>query len=203
MRAAMDFSTAQMLRTKQFYTLWFMYFLGCASGLIVISIAVNIGTEYVGIPAATAAYAVVAIAVANAAGRPFWGMVSDRLGRMNSLVVIYLITSIMMFYLAMGGMGAAMFFVTMTLIGFGYGGFLSIFPSISADYYGTKYIGMNYGLLYAAWGASAFVGPFLRNFVTLQHSFFIAGVLSMLAVIAAYSMKHPIIKENFMPTVAA
>jgi OFA family oxalate/formate antiporter-like MFS transporter len=189
--ATEDFSTAEMLRTPQFYALWMMFLFGCTSGLTVISMAVNIGVEYVGVPAATAAYAVVAIAVANAAGRPFWGMTSDRVGRMNSLMAIYAMTAGVMVYMSAGYVNQPLFFLLMTLVGFGFGGFLAIFPSVSADFYGTKHIGMNYGLLYAAWGASAFVGPFLRSFLDLQQSFMAAGILSVAAGIAAYLVKHP------------
>ncbi len=191
-----DFSTVQMLKTPQFYALWMMFLFGCTSGLTVISMAVNIGTEYIGIPPVTAAYAVVAIAVANAAGRPFWGGMSDRLGRMGALMAIYTITAIMMAYLSMGPMSQIMFFVVMVLIGFGFGGFLAIFPSVSADFYGTKHIGMNYGLLYAAWGCAAFVGPFLRTFLSLQQSFLVAGALSVIAGITAYMVSHPMSKRE-------
>lgn len=191
-----DFSTREMLKTPQFYTLWMMFLFGCTSGLTVISMAVNIGTGYVGISPETAAYAVVAIAVANAAGRPFWGSLSDKLGRMKALLVIYAITATMMAYLSIGPMNQIMFFVVMVLIGFGFGGFLAIFPSVCADFYGTKHIGMNYGLLYAAWGCAAFVGPFLRTFLTLQQSFLVAGILSVIAGIAAYMVSHPARKND-------
>jgi OFA family oxalate/formate antiporter-like MFS transporter len=186
-----DFTTAEMLKTSQFYALWIMYLFGCTSGLTVISMAVNIGTEYVGISPVAAAYAVVAIAIANAAGRPFWGSMSDRVGRIKALLIIYAITASMMAYLSVGPMNQIMFFVVMTLVGFGFGGFLAIFPSVSADFYGTKNIGMNYGLLYAAWGAAAFVGPFLRSFLSLQQSFLVAGILSVIAGVVASRVSHP------------
>lgn len=187
-----DFKSTEMLKTYQFYSLWFMFLFGCASGLIVISIAVNIGIELVGLPSQTAAYAVVAIAIANAVGRPFWGIVSDHFGRMKALMIIYAITALMMCYLSLGTMNEIMFFAIMVAVGFGFGGFLAIFPSVSADFYGTKFIGINYGLLYTAWGTAAFVGPLLRSFLTMEQSFLVAGILSIIAAIVASFVEHPV-----------
>jgi OFA family oxalate/formate antiporter-like MFS transporter len=110
---------------------------------------------------------------------------------MKALMIIYAMTALMMTYLSSGLVGQETFFVTMVFIGFGFGGFLAIFPSIAADFYGTKNIGMNYGLLYSAWGASAFVGPLLLSFLTMERSFLVAAILCVIAIAIASQVKHP------------
>lgn len=80
------FSTGQMLSTRHFYFLWVMYLFGCTAGLMVIGLAKDIGVSLVQLDVATAANAVVIIAVFNALGRIVWGSLSDKLGRANSLL---------------------------------------------------------------------------------------------------------------------
>ena len=186
-----DLNSMQMLRTPHFWALWAIYVMGCTAGLMVIATAANIGTEYFGLSAKTAAYAVVLIAIANAGGRPSWGAISDRIGRSRALVAIYTLTAMSMFVLAFGPTHIAVFMTAMLMTGFGFGGFLALFPSISADFFGTRHVGMNYGLLYTAWGCAAFVGAFLRGLGDTQGSFIAAGFLSIVAGVVALSLRPP------------
>jgi OFA family oxalate/formate antiporter-like MFS transporter len=187
-----DFMVLQTLATSQFYILWVMYMFGCTAGLMVIGIAKDLGLEYANLSAATAANIVVSIAFANAVGRLFWGAVSDRIGRLNALASKYLLTASVLAFLAFGPMNVFTFYMTLSLIGFCFGGFLAVYPTVAADFYGTKNLGMNYGLLYLAYGVAAFVGPALTSFMTIEHAFVFVSLATLIAGIIAFFIKHPI-----------
>ncbi|ARK29579.1 L-lactate MFS transporter [Halalkalibacter krulwichiae] len=180
-----DFTPKQMLGTYQFYLLWFMFLFGSVSGLMVISFAVDIGIDLVQVTLEQAGNAVMVIALFNAAGRIVLGNLSDRLGRKKTLIMIYSLTAIIMFYMSTGFMNYSTFLIAVSLIGFCFGGFLALFPSVTADYYGTRYIGSNYGFMYQAYGLSAFAGPLIVKVLPFTQAFVLAGLICVLAIIMA------------------
>ena len=196
MEANNHFSTKQMLGTYQFYLLWVMFLFGSMSGLMVISYAVDIGVSIVNLDLSQAANAVMVIALFNAAGRIVLGQISDRIGRINTLMLIYGLTALIMFYMSVGIMNYATFLIAVSLIGFCFGGFLALFPSVTADYYGTKNIGSNYGIMYQAYGVSAFAGPFIIKVIPFTQAFLIAGLISILAIFMARLAEVPKPKEK-------
>ncbi|NLB88766.1 MAG: OFA family MFS transporter [Syntrophomonadaceae bacterium] len=172
-----DFTPGQMLKTMQFYALWLMYLFGCMAGLMIIGLASNIGTELVKLDAAQAANAVVTVAIFNAAGRIIWGPISDKIGRINSLLLMYILAAFAMFSMSAITMNYVTFLALCSLIGFCFGGFLALFPSITTDYYGTKNLGTNYGIVFLAYGSAAILGPIIGTSVAFTQAFLIAGVL--------------------------
>ncbi|XQY90087.1 L-lactate MFS transporter [Metabacillus sp. HB246100] len=186
-----QFSPLQMLKTYQFYVLWTVFLFGSISGLLVISFAVDIGVELVQLDAAKAANAVMVIALFNAGGRIVLGNLSDKLGRKNTLMMIYALTAVIMFYMSTGMMNYPMFLIAVSLIGFCFGGYLALFPSVTADYYGTKNIGTNYGFMYQAYGISAFAGPFVIKVVSFTQAFLISGVICVVAILLVKFVQAP------------
>ncbi|MZP29155.1 MFS transporter [Heliobacterium undosum] len=198
-----DVTPGEMLRSRQFYLMWVLYLFGCVAGLMVISMAVNIGTGLAGLDLASASNAVIVIALFNAAGRVSWGALSDRMGRKQTLALMYLLTAGGMFYLGMAPVGAVGFFVVISLIGFCFGGFLALFPSKTADYFGTTHLGMNYGLVYQAYGLAALVGPVMGTDLPMRTAFLIAGGLSASAVAGTYFLRQPgVVAEPVRPRYA-
>ncbi|MEB1806040.1 MAG: OFA family MFS transporter [Bacillaceae bacterium] len=185
------FSPKQMLSTYQFYLLWVMFLFGSMAGLMVISFAVDIGIEVAKLDLEKAANAVMVIALFNAAGRIILGNLSDRLGRTNTLMLIYGLTAAIMFYMSFGEMMYWSFLISVSLIGFCFGGFLALFPSVTADFYGTKNIGSNYGFMYQAYGLSAFAGPFIVKALPFSQAFLIAGFICVIAMVMAKLVKVP------------
>ncbi|GAE26545.1 oxalate/formate antiporter [Halalkalibacter wakoensis JCM 9140] len=190
-----NFSSKQMLGTYQFYLLWVMFLFGTMSGLMVISFAVDIGVDIVQLDMEKAANAVMVIALFNAAGRIVLGRVSDTLGRMNTLMLIYGATALIMFYMSTGVMNYVTFLGSVSLIGFCFGGFLALFPSITADFYGTRNMGANYGFMYQAYGISAFVGPFVVKVIPLTQAFFFSALFCLVALVMAKLVTVPAKKE--------
>ncbi|WP_332629462.1 L-lactate MFS transporter [Halalkalibacter flavus] len=186
-----NFSPKQMLGTYQFYLLWFMFLFGSMSGLMVISFAVDIGVDIVNLDIEKAANAVMVIALFNAAGRIVLGRVSDTLGRMNTLMIIYGVTALIMFYMSTEMMNYTTFLLSVSLIGFCFGGFLALFPSVTADYYGTRNMGSNYGLMYQAYGISAFAGPIIVKTIPLTQAFLLSALFCALALVMAKLVSVP------------
>ncbi len=186
-----QFTPKQMLRTQQFYLLWFMFLFGSVSGLMVISFAVDIGVEMANLELEQAGNAVMVIALFNAAGRIVWGKLSDRFGRKSTLITIYGLTAGMMFYMSTGMMNYALFLIAVSLIGFCFGGFLALFPSVTADYFGVRNMGSNYGFMYQAYGLSAFVGPMVVKALPFTSAFLLAGCICIVAIILARVIEVP------------
>ena len=151
-------SPGGMLATWQFYVLWVVYFLGASVGLTAISqVAPLAGT----MPktAITAGLAAGIVAVFNGVGRLAWGSVSDRLGRVRSMLAMGLCAAIACAFVVRGATGIGQLLVGLCLGVFAFGGYLALMPSLTADYYGPKNVGANYGLLFTAFGVSGFLVP--------------------------------------------
>ncbi|MDQ5984898.1 MAG: MFS transporter, OFA family, oxalate/formate antiporter [Syntrophus sp. SKADARSKE-3] len=174
--ASGDFTTMEMLKTPQFYFLWLSYFAGCTAGLMIIMNITNMWQspsmlELVkGMPtisldafktvANQGALAVMIVAIFNAAGRLVWGQVSDVIGRKTTLYILFAVSGVIMLVLKML-VSFPLFLFGACTIGFCFGGFLGLYPAVTADYFGTKNVGANYGLMFAAFGAGGLFGPWL------------------------------------------
>ncbi|MCP4350858.1 MAG: OFA family MFS transporter [Desulfobacterales bacterium] len=153
----LDFSPGQILRTGSFYKLWFMYFVGAGAALIIIGGVAGMAKKSMG----DMAWVVVALmAVGNAGGRIVAGVVSDKIGRTRTLLIMMSFQALVIFSLLFISETQVYLLVTAaTLIGFNYGTNLSLFPSVTKDYFGLKNFGMNYGLVFSAWGIGGFIFP--------------------------------------------
>ena len=151
-----DFLPSEMLKTWQFYVLWFMYACGAGAGLMVISMCKKINAK-----AGVGVLAVVALAIGNGGGRVLAGVVSDKLGRRLTMFLFFVAQAVVI--VALAGVGgrdvppAAAMVILSALVGANYGSNLALFPSATKDYFGLKNFGMNYGLVFTAWGIGGFV----------------------------------------------
>lgn len=168
-----DFTPTQMLKTPMFWILWITYFAGCTAGLQVIMKAspiwqsISLGGMTPPVPAdtfsaitAAGAMAVSILAIFNSVGRILWGKVSDNLGRKTTLILMFVICGAAMF--GLDWMRAYSLYLTgICIVGLCFGGYLALYPAITADFYGTKHIGVNYGWMFTAYGAGGIAGPYL------------------------------------------
>jgi nitrate/nitrite transporter NarK len=157
-----EFSWKEMLSKKHFYVLWITYFIGAGAGLTFISFAQDLGKKSLG----ELAFMVVAIlAIGNAAGRIMAGFISDRAGREKTIFYFLIAQAITVFilYLVKEGANWLLILVIVLLIGGNYGSNLSLFPSATKDYFGLKNFGLNYGIMFTAWGASGLFLPWLNG----------------------------------------
>ncbi len=192
---APDHSTSEMLRTPTFYALWIAYCLGTTAGLMTISQLVPFARA-AGWSPAIATLAITVGAVGNAGGRILSGWLSDRVGRLTTLRVMIVASAAAMPALFAWRHDAVLFYLCVAAVYWCYGTQLSLFASTTADFYGTRNVGMNYGVLFTAWGTAGVLGPFIgaRAF-NLTHdygsAFTIAAVLAGVAFVALWMARPP------------
>jgi MFS transporter, OFA family, oxalate/formate antiporter len=193
--SGVDVPASQMVRTSTFKALWVAYCLGTTAGTMVISQLVPFARS-AGHSAGVAAFAITVGAIGNASGRIFSGWMSDRTGRLNTLRVMLVVSAIAMPTLYLVRQDVVLFYIFLALVYYCYGTQLSLYASTSADFYGTKYIGLNYGLLLAAWGVAGILGPFLGGHVYVatgeyRWAFFIAAMVELLALTSLSFARNP------------
>ncbi|MEK8023574.1 MAG: OFA family MFS transporter [Candidatus Hydrogenedentota bacterium] len=154
-----QFSPKEMMKTLPFYLLWGSFVIGSGVGLMVISQVSPIGQEMAGLTPLVAGGAVTILAIFNGLGRPAFGAISDRIGRKSAVLLAFAIEIAALMIVLPNADNFTIYAIGVSLIGFSYGGFLSLMPAITADFFGSKNIGNNYAWVYSAWGAAGVLGP--------------------------------------------
>ncbi len=202
-----DFTPKEMLGSLSFYVLWFMYACGAGAGLMIISVAKTLSKTGLadmdtGQKTGAGVAAVVSLAIGNGAGRIVAGMLSDKLGRKPTMFLFFVLQAIMVVLLALAGQEgsslstAAFFIIASAMVGANYGANLSLFPSITKDFYGAKNFGVNYGLVFTAWGVGGFVLALLAARVydaqkSFAFAFYCSAVLLIAAAVLTFVVKAP------------
>ena len=194
-RGGADVMAADMVRSQTFWALWVAYCLGTTAGTMVISQLVPFARA-AGHGATVAAYAITVGAIGSVSGRVLSGWMSDRVGRLNTIRFLLLVSTGTMPLLFLMRENVVIFYLLLALVYYCYGTQLSVYASTSADFYGTKYVGFNYGLLLTAWGVAGILGPYLGGRVYVatgeyRWAFFIAAGVSLVALATLYLAKNP------------
>jgi nitrate/nitrite transporter NarK len=165
--AAVNVSPGEVLRSPLFYLLWLIYFIGAGAGLMVISSVSGMAKKSMG---ELAFVAVAVLAIGNAGGRIVAGSLSDRIGRRWTLFLVLVFQAALMFVAipVTGGAGVSPLVVVLVaaLIGANYGANLALFPSFTKDLWGLKHFGVNYGMLFTAWGVGGLVLSRVQQMLT-------------------------------------
>ena len=190
-----DYSTGAMLRTPTFYLLWAAFCLGTTAGQMTISQLVPFARA-AGLGAAVATYSLVVTSLGNAGGRILSGWMSDTLGRLRTLQIMVLISAVAMPALFLLRELVVPFFILIFVVYWCYGTQLSLFASTTADFYGTKNLGLNYGVLFTAWGAAGTLGPAIAgrvfdSFGDYRYAFFSASAFAVVALCALLAARAP------------
>ncbi|MCH4886370.1 OFA family MFS transporter [Acidaminobacter sp. JC074] len=193
-----DLNFKEMLKTKEFYMLWFMFFAGATGGLMTIGGLKSIVKVSLG---ESAAFQLVAFAaIANALGRPMAGSISGKLGRGKTMTLLYILqaASLFMFHSLNGYLAV---FAAACMIYFSYGAMLSVFPSACGDNYGTKNLGLNYGIMFSAWGVGGTVGPMIGGKIaditgSYAIAFNSAAVILIIAAVVGFVYKPYVHEEK-------
>ena len=173
---------SQMIRTSRFWLLWIMFACGAGSGLMIIGKLKPIVQGASGL-AWFAPLCLAFLAIGNASGRILAGLLSDRIGRTLTMLMIFLCQAGVMVCLVLFGKVASFVFILSFFAGFNYGANLSIFPSAAKDLFGLKNFGTNYGILFTAWGFGGVVLPILAGKVADA-----TGNFNLAYVIAAFCL---------------
>ncbi len=193
--SSIDFSPGEMLRTPVFYKLWIIFCIASGAGLMIIGGVAGMAKQGMG----QMAWVVVALmAVGNASGRVIAGILSDRIGRANTLFIMLIFQSIVIFSLLFIPPAQVMLLVLAAiLIGFNYGTNLSLFPSATKDFFGLKNFGVNYGLVFSAWGVGGFIFPKVSQMIVAytnspKMAYILAAGLLLIGAVFALMTRSPV-----------
>ena len=190
-----DVSTREMLSLPMFYLLWIAYCFGTTAGLMTISQLVPFARS-AGIGATAATLALTVGAFGNAGGRILSGWMSDTFGRLSTLRATILLSAVVTPALFTFRENLSLFYLLVAAVYWCYGTQLSVFASTSADFFGTRSLGLNYALLFTAWGAAGILGPAIAarafdRFGQYGYAFYGAAALAIIAVAALAFARPP------------
>lgn len=202
-----EYRPREMLGTWQFYMLWFMYACGAGAGLMVISVAMKLGGGKTIGPWEAGTIMVVTLAIGNGGGRILAGMISDKIGRRVTMAIFFVFQAVMVILLALSGTiavlgGGVVLAIVAALVGASYGANLALFPSAMKTYYGLKNFGVNYGLVFTAWGVGGFMLAKFAGWVydgriveawkgSFNFAYYTSAVLLVVAAILTFVVKAP------------
>ncbi|BBN98311.1 MFS transporter [Sporolactobacillus terrae] len=187
-----DYTIGGMLHTKEAYLLFFVLFTACMSGLYLIGSVANIGVSLAGLDAAAAANAVALVAIFNTTGRIILGAASDHFERLKVIAISLLVTAGAALILSQVTLNFALFFICVASVAFCFGGNITIFPTIVAEFFGLKNQSRNYGMIYQGFGIGglsvSFISGMLGGFAP---TFNFIAVICVLAAVTALLLHVP------------
>ena len=199
-----DFSPREMLKTIQFYKIWFMYACGAGAGLMVIAKLAAIAKAQAQLELGFVLVA--ALALGNGAGRILAGTFSDKMGRQLTMFICFISQAVLVLLLSRASGGNILgnviaLSLISAFIGANYGANLSLFPSITKDFYGLKNFGVNYGLVFTAWGVGGFMLALLAGRLydlhqTFAYAYYGAAILLAAAAVMTFFSKEPPINRT-------
>jgi OFA family oxalate/formate antiporter-like MFS transporter len=207
---AYGYTPREVLRSPVFYVLYLMFVL-IASGGLTMTAAVKpmagdfkldkIPVDLFGVSLAAGVFAVSLSRIFDGVGRPFFGWLSDRIGREHTMALAFLIGAVALLMLNQIGGSNPAAFVLVTALYFGvYGEIFSLFPATQGDTFGSKYAAANAGMLYTAKGTGALIVPFMTA-VAKDHGygtmFFIFVTFNIVAALLALFVLKPMRARHF------
>ncbi|UCE81190.1 MAG: OFA family MFS transporter [Methanobacteriota archaeon] len=208
-----EYDWRETIRTRQFFMLFTMFLLSATAGLMMIANVRNLA-QYLdpsGSLLVVAQFQTIAgmIALFNGTGRIVWGRASDSLGRANTMKVMFLMQAMVLLaaagFLMVRPSGEIVQFTGLTLlasaVGFTFGGNFAIFPSTTAEYFGTKNMGINYGLVFNGYGVAGVVGGLIPGFMAATEDgfawvFVVVALASFAAFCIALVTKPPTRRQS-------
>src|ERR671915_1719967 len=196
-RTGVDYELRGALKTWQWYALWALLFLNVTAGIAIISEADPIAQEVSGVAPWLAAWLVSIISIANAVGRFLWAWLSDAIGRRWVFLTMFLLQAALFFLIPVVGPGS---FVALAILSFiivsCYGGGFGTMPAFNADYFGSKNVGMIYGLMITAWGFAGVLGPQLISIMydatrSYAGAFYILAGIMLVSSIIPFIVRPP------------
>ncbi len=201
-----DYTPREMLTKVQFYLIFFTFVFSAGAGLMSIGLMKlypmealqSNGMDAVRASAVAGTAMAIFFALANGLGRIVWGMISDKVGRKKSIVLMTLIQGIVVLLFTKMAGTEVLLYLGAALIGFNFGGNFALFPTITADIFGSKMVGQDYPFVFLAYGVGGVFGPLLGGLLgdagNFPLAFAILGVTVLIGTVLMILVK-PINRE--------
>jgi OFA family oxalate/formate antiporter-like MFS transporter len=199
-----DYGPTEAIRTPVFWVMYAMFVMVGAGGLMAIAQLAPIANDYkianipvsiLGLTLPALTFALTIDRVLNGVCRPFFGWVSDHIGRENTMFIAFFIEGIGIYALLSFADNPVLFVILSGLVFFAWGEIYSLFPATCTDIYGRKFATTNYGLLYTAKGTASLLVPLANVLTTATGSwhavFYVAAILNVVAAIMALFVLKP------------
>ena len=197
--SAINYTWREMIKTKRFYLMVIIFLLTSSVGLMVIGNMTKIASTQAGITyTMILAMLVSFLAFVNSVGRVIGGFMSDKIGRINALFVVFVLQMLNMigfvFYQSLPAL-----IIGIIGIGFCFGTLLAVFPALTADQFGLKNYGANYGIVFLAWGLSGVVAPVIANYFFDIHgnftvTYIICAIMMVVMIFINFLLKKEIVE---------
>lgn len=190
-----------MLKTPQFYQIWLMFMVSSAAGIMLIGSIGNV-SKSIGLTSEEIALSIILLAIFNTAGRVIGGVVFDRIGRVHTLGLIFLLQAVnMIFFTTIETTIPLMIGISVGAMS--YGALFGVFPPVTAIDYGLKSYGTNFGILYSAWGVSGFFGGILASISGTTETTYLAFAVLLFFITAMNYLMKPVDKSEIVNRNAA
>ena len=199
-----DYRPAEVLATPVFWVMYAMFVMVGAGGLMAVAQLGPIATDFkvaripvsiLGLTLPALTFALTIDRVLNGICRPFFGWVSDHIGRENTMFGAFLVEGIGIYALLLFAGNPTLFVILSGLVFFAWGEIYSLFPATCTDIYGRKFATTNYGMLYTAKGTASLLVPLanvLTNATGSWHAvFYVAAILNIIAAVMALAVLKP------------
>jgi MFS transporter, OFA family, oxalate/formate antiporter len=200
-----DYVPSEVAKTAPFWVMYVMFVLVAAGGLMAVAQLALIAKDYnvaaipvtlLGITLPALTFALSIDRVLNGFCRPFFGWVSDHIGRENTMFIAFLAEGVGIYALLIFAGNPVWFVILSGLVFFAWGEIFSLFPATCTDLYGRKFATANYGMLYTAKGAAALLVPLanvLKSATGSWHAvFYVAAILNIVAAVMALAVLRPL-----------
>ena len=199
-----DYAPAEVLRSPPFWLMYAMFVMVGTGGLMVTAQLAPLARDFaidsvpvslLGLTMPALGFALSIGLVLNGLSRPFFGWLSDHVGRENTMFIAFLLEGIGIYALLWFARDPVMFVLLSGLVYFAWGQIFALFPATCTDIYGKKFAATNYSMLYTAKGTAALLVP-LGNVLTTATGgwtavFLVASVLNIVAAILALAALKP------------
>ena len=202
--AALDYTPWRMLATPAFWVMYLMFVMMASGGLMATAQLGPIATDFhiadtpvslVGLTLPALTFALSIDRFLNGVTRPFFGWISDRIGRENTMFLAFGVEGVGILMLSRFGHDPVAFVILSGLVFFAWGEIYSLFPATCGDSFGSRHAAANAGLLYTAKGTAALLVPFSSILAASggwSAVFWVAAILNIAAAIMALAILKPL-----------
>lgn len=179
-----------MLTSPVFYPMILVLLCGAFYGLMCSALASPLAQGMIGMSVAAATTVVSVLALFNTGGRILAGYVSDKIGRINTLTIAFILAIMGLTCLYFSGQGdVTKFYIGIISVGVSFGAFMGVFPGFTADQFGTKHNSVNYGIMFIGFAISGYFGPtIMKNVYAADHSYQRAFLIAAVICVVGFAL---------------